>query len=244
MIAMISMLTVPLTSQTVSAKLALNSDVSVWDSAIVPDAGAGIFPVGGAGQIAGNFAVDTKTKKDTAIQVGLRAQERFVGPIEPFGRVYLAPTGEAPAGSPLWNFDFHLDSGTEFLETQLGEDLTALNLEDFTVVLEIKDLEKNVWTLALSDFPNPAGPIILSQQSWNIGFGFIEIPIDSKAYDIKLTVSNDKGRTLAESKITVVVTDEIPVDDKITLCHKEQTITVPVHLIQNHLRHGDSFGAC
>lgn len=238
------MITAPLTSQTVSAKLALNSDVSVWDSVLSPDAGAGIFPIGGAGQIAGNFVVDTQTKKDTAIQVGLRAQERFVGPIEPFQNVYLTPTGEAPAGSPLWNFDFHLDSGTEFLETQLGEDLTALDLEDFIVVLEIKDLEKNVWTLDLGDFPNPDGPIILSQNSWNIGFGFIDIPIDSKSYDIKLTVSNDKGRIISESKITVVVTDEIPVDGKITLCHKERTITVPVHLLQNHLKHGDTFGAC
>lgn len=229
-----------------------NSDVSIWKSpgdggptTSLPD---GIFPIGGSGQIAGNFAVDTYDKKDTAIQIGLRAQERFVGPIDPIGNVYLAPIGESPAGFPLWNFDFSIDSGTSYLGEQLGKDLTALDLEDFTVVLDISDSEGNTYAL---DFDlddtnaNPFGPIILSQNSWNLGFGFITIPVDSDSYDITLTVSNDKGKTLSESEITVVVTDQVPEDGKIDICHKgKKTINVSVNAITAHLNHGDSIGPC
>ena len=241
--AIAGMFVVVLTPQIASAQKELNSDVSVWDSSVPIDVSAGIFPIGGSGQIAGNFAVDTFTKKDTAIQVALRAQERFVGPIEPIGNVYFVPVGESPPGFPLWNFDWSLDFGTEFLETQLGKDLTSLNMEDFTVILEIEDLEGNIFTLDFGDFSNLIGPIVLSQSSQNIGFGFITIPIDSKAYDIILTVS-DKGK-IAESKITVIVTDETPVDGKVDICHKgKNTINVSVNAVQAHLKHGDTVGPC
>ena len=86
-----------------------------------------VFPITGGGQIAGNFAVDTYMKQDTAIQVGLRAQERFIGPFEPFGNVYFAPTGESTPGLATWNFDWSMDLGTTYLETQLEKDLTELN---------------------------------------------------------------------------------------------------------------------
>ena len=225
----------------------VNSDVSIWDSSVPIDPFMGIFPIGGGGQIAGNFAVDTVTKKDTAIQVGLRAQERFVGPIEPIGNVYLAPIGESPVGFPLWNFDFSIDSGTSYLGEQLGKDLTALNLEYYTVVLDINDSEGNTYTLDfdLDESTNPLGPITLSQFSWNVGFSFITIPVDSDAYDITLTVSNDKGETLAESEIIVVVTDQVPQDGKIDICHKgKNTINVSVNAVAAHLNHGDSIGPC
>ncbi len=222
-----------------------NTDVSVWDSSVLTDFFAGIFPIGGSGQIAGNFAVDTYDKKDTVIQVGLRAQDRFIGPIEPIGNVYFAATGESTPGLATWNFDWSLDFGTSFLEAQLGEDLTTLNLEDFTVILEIEDTSGNTFALDFGDFPNPVGPIVLSQSSQNIGFGFIGLPLDSAAYDISLSVSNDKGKTLAESDITVVVTDEVPEDGKIDICHKgKKTINVSVNAITAHLKHGDTLGSC
>jgi len=241
-------LTLATTFDDAEAKKAKNADVSVWDSSVPVDFVAGIFPITGAGQIAGNFAVDTKDKKDTTIQVGLRAQERFVGPIEPIGDIYIVPTGESPAGFPLWNFDFSIDSGTAFLETQLGKDLTTSNLEDFTVILEIKDAEKNKQTLDFDlggAFANPAGPIILVQNSWNIGFGFITIPVDSEAYKISLTVSDDKGKKVAKSKITVLVTDEVPEDGKIDICHKEMTKSVKVKSVAKHIeKHADTIGPC
>ena len=222
-----------------------NTDVSIWKSPgdggptiSFPD---GIFPIGGSGQIAGNFAVDTYETEDNAIQVGLRAQDRFLGPIEPIGNVYFASPGESSPGLATWNFDWSLDAGTTYLETQLGEELTALNLEDFTVILEIIDNDGNTFALDFGDFPNPAGPIVLSQSSQNVGFAFIGLPIDSVVYDITLTVS-DEDETLSESDITVVVTDE---DGKIDICHKaKKTINVSVNAITAHLNHGDSVGAC
>jgi len=238
-------ITILLVPSVVFANQQNDSDVSVWDSTVPVDPFAGIFPIGGAGQIAGNFAVDTNTKKDTAIQVGLRAQERFVGPIEPIGDIYFAATGESTPGRATWNFDWSLDFGTSFLETQLGKDLTAQNLEDFDVVLEITDSDGNQFLLDFGAFPNPVGPIVLSQSSQNVGFGFIGLPIDSQAYDISLAVENSKGRTLAESEITVVVTDEVPEDGKIDICHKgKETINVSVNAITEHLKHGDSIGPC
>lgn len=242
MLAAIILLLVP---QTVLANQENNSDVSIWDSSVPVDFLAGIFPIGGSGQIAGNFAVDTHTKKDTAIQVGLRAQERFVGPIEPIGDIYFAATGESTPGLATWNFDWSLDFGTSFLEVQLGKDLTAQNLEDYDVTLEITDSDGNQFMLDFGDFPNPLGPIVLSQSSQNVGFGFIGLPIDSKAYDISLTIQDSKGKTLAESEITVVVTDEVPEDGKIDICHKaKKTINVSVNAITTHLKHGDSIGSC
>lgn len=237
-------ITLLLVPQTVMANQKNNSDVSVWDSSVLTDPFAGIFPIGGSGQIAGNFAVDKHIKKDNAIQVGLRAQERFVGPIEPFGNVYLAATGESSPGHATWNFDWSIDMGTEYLETQLDKELTALNLEDFTAIIEIKDNEGNTFELDFGDFPNPVGPVVLSQSSQNVGFGFVGLPIDSDVYDIRLTVSND-GETLAESEIKVLVTDEVPVDGEINVCHKEKkTISVSVDAVPAHLKHGDSIGTC
>jgi len=222
-----------------------NTDVSVWDSSVPTAPFTGIFPIGGSGQIAGNFAVDTYDKKDTAIQVGLRAQDRFIGPIEPIGNVYFAATGESTPGLATWNFDWSVDAGTTYLETQLGKDLTALDLEDFTVILEIEDTSGNTFTLDFGAFPNPVGPIVLTQSSQNIGFSFVGLPIDSEAYDVSLSVSNDKGKTLAESEITVIVTDEVPEDGKIDICHKgKNTINVSVNAITAHLKHGDSIGPC
>ncbi len=230
------------------AKKAKFTDVSVWDSSVPLDPVTGIIPVGGAGQVAGDFVVDTKAKKDTAIQVGLRAQERLLGTITPIGDVYIAPTGATTGPDRrAWNFDFSIDTGTTFLETQLGKDLTTLNLEDFTLILEIKDAEKNKYTL---DFDldldsNPAGPIILFQQSWNIGFTFITIPVDSEVYKISVTVSDDKGKKVAKSKITVLVTDEEPEDGKLNICHKGETKSVKVKSVAKHIeKHGDTIGPC
>lgn len=222
-----------------------NTDVSVWDSSVTINPFTGIFPIGGSGQIAGNFAVDTYDKKDTAIQIGLRAQDRFIGPIEPIGNVYFAAPGESSPGLATWNFDWSVDAGTPYLETQLGKDLTTLNLEDYTVILEIEDTDGNTFALDFGAFPNPAGPVVLSQSSQNIGFNFIGLPLDSSAYDVSLSVSDDKGRTLSESEITVVVTDEVPEDGKIDICHKtKKTINVSVNALIAHLNHGDTVGSC
>jgi len=245
MVGLLAAITILLVPQAVSANQDIHNDVSVWDSDVPIDVLTGIYPIGGSGQIDGHFVVDTTTKKDTAIQVALRAQDRFVGPIESMKNIYLASPGESDPGLATWNFDWSVDMGSEFLENQLGKDLTSQNLRDFSAIIEITDNNGNSKELDFALFPFPAGPIVLSQSSQNIGFDFIGLPIDSDVYDIALTISNAKGKTIAESEIKVVVTDEVPEDGKINICHKDKkTINVSVNAIKSHLKHGDTIGAC
>lgn len=85
-------------------------DASEWSSATVPIAGV-VIPVGGSGQVNGQFV----TGERYGVQVGIRAQERFVGPTMPVTRakqvgVYQATTGVSDGlGRAKWNYDLHVD---------------------------------------------------------------------------------------------------------------------------------------
>jgi hypothetical protein len=85
-------------------------DASIWDSSVATDVPAGIFPIGGSGQLNGEFT----TAERYGIQIGLRAQERFQGPLtattgqSPDVGVYEA-TANATAGPAAWNYDWHVD---------------------------------------------------------------------------------------------------------------------------------------
>lgn len=246
-ISLLATATLIMTPITASALKEFNADVSVWDSSILPDITNGIFPIGGAGQIPGNFAVDTHTQKDTAIEVGLRAQQRLVGPIEPFGTTYFVPSGFNSPTRAVWNFDFSLDFGTSHLEQKLGKNLTPLNLKDHNAILTISDLDGNSLFAFDMDFI-PSDPVVLEQGSWNTQFGFISVPQpdvgeESVAYVINLSVSDDK-KTLAESEITVVVSDEFPVGEEVDVCHKGKSETVSAQAVVAHLKHGDAVGSC
>lgn len=262
MVGLLAAITILLVPQTVSANQDTNTDVSVWDSTVSFDLSSGIIPIGGSGQVPGAFTVDTFEKKDTAIQVGLRAQERGIGTLEPIDNVYFAPMGMDPSNPTRasWNFDWSLDFGTSDiaqgdLETQLDKNLTALNMKNFEIILEITNQDGNVVSnFNLNDvvdlvYATPEN-VVLYQQSWNTQFSFINLPQPesgepSVSYDIALVVSNDKGKKIAESDITVVITDDVPEDGKINICHKDKkTINVSVNAITAHLKHGDTIGAC
>lgn len=85
-------------------------DASEWDSTTLPVSGV-ILPVGGAGQVNGQFV----TGERYGVQVGIRAQERLFGPTLPVTRakqvgVYVAATGySSPAPLASWNYDLHID---------------------------------------------------------------------------------------------------------------------------------------
>ena len=85
-------------------------DASEWDSTTVPVANV-IIPVGGSGQVNGQFV----TGERYGVQVGIRAQERFAGPTMPVTRakqvgVYQAATGVSDgSGRARWNYDLHVD---------------------------------------------------------------------------------------------------------------------------------------
>ena len=188
-------------------------DASVWDSAVPPSATE--LPIGGAGQINGEFTLDTVMVGGGAIQIGLRGQERFVGPtLTRVGNTYFSDPGESSPGLALWNYDFHMDFGTTFLATELGGGpLTPLNIRDFTVTLRFDTDPGPGTTFVDNDFNAAldavmAGPDIrLAQNSLNIGFAVFGGPLDPNTpgfYDFEITVE-DLGGVVAETAIQVVV---------------------------------------
>lgn len=85
-------------------------DASEWDSGTVAVPGE-IIPVGGSGQVNGQFV----TGERYGVQVAIRAQERFVGPTLSATRakqtaVYIAASGVGDGlGRATWNYDLHVD---------------------------------------------------------------------------------------------------------------------------------------
>ena len=196
---------------------------SIWDSSILPDSDIGIYPVGGSGQLNGEFIIDTYDGGNSAIEVGLRAQERFEGPnYVPIGNQYFVPVGTSDEqGRAIWNYDWHLDFGTSYLETKLGASLVPLNMTDYTVIFELDTDPSSATSFTQTDLNSfGANPVLLSQTSQNMKFAVFgggptfdaEIP---GIYDVKLTVSDVSG-SLASSSIQVVVEDDsVPVGDVI-----------------------------
>lgn len=201
-------------------------DASVWDSTVAPS--ATLVPIQGSGQINGEFTLDTYTGTMagiSAIQVGLRAQERFTGPVLPRTRnVYFADSGTSSGGPPpraTWNYDWHLDFGTSFLETDLGMALDPLNMRDFDVQLDF-DTDPGAGTSfvttdfnALLDSFSVGPDVRLFQSSQNIGFGGLGGPLDPTVpgiYTFRLTVAQG-AMTFARSQIHVVVDGPATCDD-------------------------------
>lgn len=137
--------------QPLRATVSAGADACVWDSAVpqVPP----VLGVGGSGQVNGEFILDTVDLGASAIQIGIRAQERFQGPtLQRIGNVYFAASGTNMSGGgvegALWNYDLHLDFGTgdgdttvagASLESELLKSLAPLNMRDYTVELLFDD---------------------------------------------------------------------------------------------------------
>lgn len=121
-------------------------DVSVWDSSkLIPAdfglvAPATVFPVGGSGQVNGNFQItDFTLPGGGAAQIGIRAQRRFSPVPWPMtGSTYFVDPGASSGGNnALWNFDVHIDLGTEQLRG-LGGGVPG-RLGDLTYMLFLTD---------------------------------------------------------------------------------------------------------
>lgn len=98
-----------------------DANVGEWSSATVPVPGV-ILPIGGSGQVNGNFTLTTDTALPGA-EVALRANRRFSPvPLDNVGANYFVETGESSPGLPLWNYDIHIDLRG-----------TGLSFGDFTV---------------------------------------------------------------------------------------------------------------
>jgi hypothetical protein len=164
-------------------------DASVWDSGIPFDPPNGIWPIGGGGQINGEFTVAERN----GIQIGLRAQERTVGPIMAVPNrnnkvgIYEAASGVGVTGLANWNYDWHVD-----LQNAQGV-ARGTDLSDYDLTLDT-----NIST-TLYGAPVPvdltgggiiAGNAVLYQNSWNPLFGNVEFnPFVAGTYDFVLTLT-------------------------------------------------------
>ena len=162
-------------------------DVSIWDSTVVSN-DTSLFPIGGNGQVNGNFIVATDDIDSGEVQTGIRAQRRFEqnrDPLIPVGKTYYIEPGarKTAPGLAKWNFDFHVDLGSNrqvdgsgvVLATEIGP--SSHTFGDFAVTLYIDCdpavANKNLFPLDLQTFllmPNA----VLLQGSQNIGFSFLQ----------------------------------------------------------------------
>jgi PEP-CTERM motif len=183
-----------------------NASVNEWSSSTPSNPGAGIYPIGGTGQVNGGFVVTTAMDGD---QIGLRAELRFGGPVLPqtndglLTATYLAPPGSSGGSLAKWNFDADIDLRR-----------TGHTISDYTATLTFTDRGGLVSSenLVTSGFvPSNA---VLYQNSENPGFSFLA-PVfpafdpnasGTYSFDLKL-VPSFVGDTL-EAKMNVEVTPE------------------------------------
>lgn len=199
-----------------SAVLVFGANVFVWDSTVPVDAPNGIYPVGGSGQLNGEFIVDTVNpvpgQPDSIIQIGLRAQERFAGPtLTRVGNVFYADVGQAPDTHALWNYDWSIDFGS----AQSGA-AVPLDMRDYVVTLE-RDIDPSA-AVDFATFPSDANslvndfrtitladPVTLWQESFNISFLGVNDPNVPGIYDFRLTVQDQAGAQIAQTSMRVIV---------------------------------------
>lgn len=186
-----------------AATITVGTDVSVWSSTFDdPDPSDGIAAIGGSGQLNGEFTVAERGD----IQIALRAQERFEGPLEASGKkigVYEATAGNTTQGDNLatWNYDWHVDlrgSGTTLADYDLTLHVTNISNELFG--------SKNPVDLTFGD-PVFDG-VELYQQSWNPGFGNDQFdPEKEGTYTLRLRLSPKAGGPPLSTAIQVRVSD-------------------------------------
>ena len=171
-------------------------DASEWDSATTVVAGV-IIPVGGSGQLNGQFV----TGERYGVQVGIRAQERFAGPTLPVTRakqvgVYQAATGVSDLrGRATWNYDLHID-----LRNAQGV-AAGKTLGDYTLVLD-SDISPAFFGCAFPCDLTAAflpSTVLLSQTSQNPTFGnptFDAFLADSYTFTLTLTPKTFNGPSI------------------------------------------------
>jgi hypothetical protein len=185
-----------------------DTNASEWSSATVPVPGV-VVPIGGSGQVNGSFVV----AEQHGVQIGLRAQRRFLQNVDPLPTsrdakkvaTYLAPTGTSDGdGRATWNYDFHVD-----LRGATGP-AKGKTLGDYTLSLDT-DIGTTLfgqpvpWDLGSGLIP----AAVLYQNSLNPKFG--NAPFDANAegtysFTLTLTPATFKGSALSVA-MKVVVTN-------------------------------------
>lgn len=194
-------------------KVAVGVAASTWTSDLAQDPAQGLFPIGGSGQLNGEFS----TAERYGIEIGLRAQERFGGPLEATPNlngkigIYQAETGFSTGTRATWNYDWHVD-----LRNARGV-AAGTTLADYDLNLET-DMFSSLFgspdpadlTFGFTD-PNFVAPnAVLFQESFNPDFGNSEFDPqveDTYHLTLVLTPTSFNGPPL-EVTIQVVVTDQ------------------------------------
>jgi hypothetical protein len=170
-------------------KVTVDTDVSEWDV--------------GSGQFNGEFVVAERN----GIELGLRAQDRFVGPIDVIADrgnrvgVYEALTGLTSGdNNGTWNYDFHvdlrnatgmfagktLDDYMLFLEQDFSEQSLFGALGSDPVMLPLEEEPPSGVGVCSADTFDPDG---LCQQSWNPGFGNTDFdPDEERTYNLRVVL--------------------------------------------------------
>ena len=170
----------PTVPQSGPGKVSIGVDASEWSSDTA--SGPGIFPIGGSGQINGEFTIAERN----GIQIGLRAQQRFVGPLDATPTknrkvgIYEAATGFSDENDrATWNYDWHVDL-REARGVAAGKTLVDY---DLTLETDIADLTVFGFSLPLDLTFGGFIPddTVLYQSSQNPKFG--NPPFDATAQD-------------------------------------------------------------
>ena len=227
-------LSVGLSSTPTLATQINGGEVSIWDPNLM---GQDLYPITNENQFNGEFVVDTYVgaviggKK--GVQAGLRSQNRSGGVPPTLVRkenTYFANLGnthDSTGDGTTWNYDIHLDFGTEFLSAQQMENppLNPGNMRDFVVTFMLDtdpSAAQNFISTDLNDFAtttlgiDPSDPILLFQISQNVlssvlggGPGVFD-PNARGIYDFHLSVFDEKSdpanpHTVVESQMRIMV---------------------------------------
>ena len=183
-------------------------EVTEWssDTALVP----GIVPIGGAGQVNGNFV----TAERNGVQIALRAVERFSPNPLPIVRdvqtaIYVAEAGTSDVqGRATWNYDVHVDlrgaKGVAAGKTLADYDLLLVTDYATTVFGLPVPLDLGVVATVLNGDPN----VVLFQLSWNPvfgGTGFDPLVEGNYNFSLVLTPRTFNGPSLVADMDVIVV---------------------------------------
>ncbi|MDX1691190.1 MAG: hypothetical protein R3290_09240, partial [Acidimicrobiia bacterium] len=179
-------------------------DASTWESG--SPSGPGLYPIGGSGQVNGEFVIAERY----GIQIGIRAQERFLGTLEAFAGkgnrsgVYFADAGFSSGTRGTWNYDWHVD-----LRDAHGV-AKGTTLADYNLTLET-DAFDSLFGFDPADltFGGLLGDAVLYQGSFNPDFGNDDYDATVETtytFRLVLTPKTFNGPPLAAA-MSVVVTD-------------------------------------
>lgn len=167
-------------------------DASSWTSSLLLDPANGIYPVGGSGQVNGQFSLANGPANGGEYEIALRASLRGLGTLQGFddGEIvhYYAPVGTSTVNNIVgskWNFDYSID----FRNTTdvLGSHTAILKL-DIDPTIDTNYLDVN-----LASFFSSNAKLLQDSSNYIYLNGVIPgvfNPNTSGIYDIRVEVSS------------------------------------------------------